>query len=214
MAKTMYQHMQKRNAMATRKKNGGEDPPKGKTPLPSALGAIKAPSSNLMAKTEYVPIAKAMGQTEFSKDNFYNRNNANKRNMPKVPEGGKNREYYKQVKAAEDKTNQEMKGLRKSYEQKYKASQGTSTPWTKQQLSDSITTTHTPGISKKQIRKDVRAIAGGSAVGDAARAIGKKTKEIAKATGKKIKKACTPVQKGKPGSGVNLCKISRVGDAF
>lgn len=212
MANPLVKHMYKRAATSLGKKNGGEDPPKkGTVALP---GGLKAPAPSLMSKPEYVPVAKALGGTEFSKDRNYNRNNATRRNMPKIPDGGKNREYYKQVKAAEDKTNTEMSGLRKGYEKKFNESQKTGTPWTKQQLSDSLTSTHTPGFSKKQIRKEVRSIAGGSAVGDVMRSVGSKTKQIAKATGKKIKKMCNPAQKGKAGSGVNLCTVSRVGDIF
>lgn len=212
MANPLVKHMYKRAATSLGKKNGGEDPPKkGSAPLP---GSLKAPAPNLMSKPEYVPIAKALGGTEFSKDRNYNRNNANRRNMPKIPDGGKNREYYKQVKAAEDKTNVEMSGLRKGYEKKFKESQNSSTPWTKQQLRDSIESTHTPGIKYKQIKREARAITGGTAVGEALRDVADKTKKVAKATGKKIKKICNPAQKGKPGSGVNLCTVNRVGDIF
>jgi hypothetical protein len=207
--KSMIQHMYSRASLS--KKNGEDPPKKG---VPGAISALKAPSPNLLAKTEYVPIAKALKGTEFSSDRNYNRNNANRRNMPKVEAGGKNREYYKKKKEAEDKTNVEMKNLRKSFENQYNASLKTDKPWTKQQLRDSIESTHTPDIKPRQIKREVRKIAGGTAVGDMLRDAKDKTKTIAKATGKKIKKMCNPVQKGKPGSGVNLCTVNRVGDIF
>lgn len=206
MAKTLKDHMYKRAGMSLGKKNGGEDPPKkGSAPLPNTF---KAPSSNLMAKTEYVPVAKALG-SDFSKDKHYNRTNAKIRNKVDVPAEGKTREYYKKVKEAEDRVNAEMKVKREDFANQFKAGK-----LTRNQLRDSLTTTHEPGIKNRQIRKQLIAIAGRKPIGETVSEIKNKTKEIAKATGKKIKKVCTPVQKGKAGSGVNLCKINRVGDAF
>lgn len=201
-------YMYKRASMSLGKR-GGDDPKKGTAPLPKAVSSsFKAPAPNLMAKTEYVPIAKALG-SDFSKDRHYNRTNANIRNKVEVPAEGKTREYYKKVKEAEARVNAEMKAKREDFAKQYKEGK-----LTRDQLRDSITTTHTPDIKNRQIRKEVIGIAGRKPIGQTMSEIGNKTKEIAKATGKKIKKVCTPKQKGKAGSGVNLCKINRVGDAF
>ena len=173
MAKTMYKVASK--VVTTRKKNGGEDPPK--------RSALAAPSSDMKLKTPTKESVKeeAIKSTsaKFKKNKNYNyldtKIRANKTDTPKATAKIEKKDSEKRF------TNMYQSG---------EISRGA--------YRDSLMTLQAPGTSKKEVRQIARANVGGgikNVARDAGRTIKKGAKNVAvnvKKVGKAIGKACTP----------------------
>jgi hypothetical protein len=181
MKKTMYQHMQKRNAMATTKKNGGEDPPK------RSSFAAPASDTKFSIPTEEAIKAESIKSTsaKFKTNKNYNYADIKKRyktSTSETPSGD---------------AKKENKGLEKKFTKMYNEGE-----ISRGAYKDSMMTLQSPSTTRKEVRQIVRAKVGGSVenvASDAGRAIKTGAKSVAagaKRVGKAIAKACERKKKG------------------
>ena len=182
MAKTMYQHMQKRNAMTTTKKNGGEDPPKK-----GLLFGAPASDTKLSTPTQEAVKAESIKSTS---DKFKTRKNYNYEDIKK-----RYKASTSETPTADAK--KESKGLEKKFTKMYNDGEISRSAY-----KDSMMTLQSPSTTKKQVRQIVRGKVGGSVenvVRDTGRAIKTGAKSAAAGAvraGKAIIKACTPKKGG------------------
>jgi hypothetical protein len=182
MKKTMYQHMQKRNAMATTKKNGGEDPPTKRSPF-----GAPASDTKLSTPTQEAVKAESIKSTsaKFKTNKNYNYVDIKKRYKASTSE----------TPIADAK--KENKGLEKKFTKMYNEGE-----ISRGAYKDSLMTLQSPGTTRKEVRQIARNKVGGSVENvaiDTGRAVKKGAKSVvagAKRVGKAIAKACERKKKG------------------